>query len=288
MGWGGRRLDELKTRRDRWRKELDGSAPPDPHSSLAADDRIFPSLPCSSIAWAGLNASVSAFDRALILLGHSEPRSVDVLRELRTALVHASHALTVLAPPRRDRVLYALRVAWTAHSDPEPRSQSLAALTPFRSPLVVREVERLLAERQFSASPRWNDGSSVRVAGLHMRERAADPDLHEAVVRFVWDASGHERALSDDVVTGAEAIAGFIDRALELWEVRRAAPRASEGTFHPEGTVDTAVGSVFGSPAPRDDLTAGTVAYTGTAPGALAASTIGALPSLPGRRKRPV
>ena len=241
---------------------------------------MFPSLPCSSIAWAGLGTSAQAFDRVLKMLDDRDHDTVEVLAELRTSLVHASHALTVLAPARRERILYALRVVWTAHVGPDARSESLAALAPFRSPLVVREVENLLEERHFGASPRWNDGSSVRIAGSHMRERVADPDLHEAVVRFVWDTSGHGHALRDDVVTGVETVAGFLERALELWEVRRTAPRAGDAT---EGHTPA---SVFGSPAAPAELAVGAEAYAGTRPGALAASTIGALPPLPGRRRR--
>lgn len=278
MGWGGRRLDELRTRRDGWRATLDGPARPDAHSSLGADDQVFPSLPCSSIAWAGVSTAVAAYDRALKMLQDGDHDTAEVLGELRTSLVHAAHALTVLAPTRRERILYALRVAWTAHSGPDARSESLTTLAPFRSPLVVREVENLLDERQFGASPRWNDGSSVRVAGAHMRERVTDPDLHEAIVRFLWDVGGHEHALRDDVVTCADTVAGFVERALELWDVRRTAPRSTGAAGQP---------SVFGNPTATDlPVTTGAETYAGTAPGALAASTIGALPALPGRRRR--
>lgn len=289
MGWGGRRVDELRARRARWDEALGGPARPDAHSSLAADDSVFPSLPCSSIAWAGIGTATSAFDRSLKMLEDSaHDGSADVLAELRTAAVHAAHALTVLAPARRERILYALRIVWTAHRGPDERSESLTALAPFRSPLVVREVERLLDERQFGASPRWSDLSSVRIAALHLRQRAADPDLHEATVRFLWDTDSHEQALRDDVVTCAETVATFVDRALDLWQVRRTAPRTPDTPVSAETEA-----SVFGTPAPaladRSASSTGAEVFTGQAPGSLAASTIGALPVLPvrpGRRRR--
>lgn len=285
MVWGGRRVNALRTERDRWSDTLDGPARPDEHSSLAADDTVFPSLPCSSIAWAGIGAATAAFDRALKVLEDSPHDPVPVLAELRTATVHASHALTVLAPARRERILYALRIVWTAHRGPDRRSESLEALAPFRSPLVVREVERLLEERHFGASPRWSDLSSVRIAGTYLRQRATDPDLHEATVRFLWDTPSHEHAVRDDVVTCAETVASFVDRALELWQVRRTAPR----------TPDQVETSVFGSPTSGEaerPATQGADLLTGRAPGALAATTIGAVPvpvlPLPGRRRRAV
>lgn len=224
MGLGGARARAVVSARASWQPLLDASGVPSAHSSLAADDAILPAMGCSAIAWFGLRSAASAMDRSLDLLRTSaEANSAAALAELRAALVHASHAVTVLAPRRSDRVTYALRIAWTAFTGEDERSPSLASLAPFSSPLVVREVETVLRERGFSATPRWSDASSVRLATGHLRSRVLDPELFEATVRFLWDGEGHDDVVADDVIACAETVAAVVERGLVLWGTRSAA-----------------------------------------------------------------
>ncbi len=226
------RSDELRSSRPVWDAVLNGPARPAAKSSLAADDAVFPSLPCSSLAWTGIRSAATAFDTALELLGDpGEPFDTEVLDHLRDALVHASHAITVLAPARARRVDHALRMAWTAYSGADGHSASLATYAPFPVPLVVREAESLLRSRTFAATPRWTDTSSVRVAANLMMQRVADPELFEATARFLWESTPEELhlAVRDDAVTCAESVFATITHAISLWQRRsRPAPSVAE------------------------------------------------------------
>lgn len=223
MGTGDVRVDDLHSATRRWQQSLEGPETPEPHSSLASDDAACPPLPCSRIAWHSLHAAVAAFDRALDALEAPEADGSAVMDELRTTLVHASHAVVVLALPRRERTDFAMRIAWSA-LDGAPDDPGIAALVAFPIPLAAREIARLLDERHFRASPRWTDRASVRVAGDHVASRVADRALFEDVVRFVWANDTTAAPLRDDLVTSAESISEVVDRAVTLWRTRRLAP----------------------------------------------------------------
>lgn len=242
-------MAHLRAGRDRWRAVLDGPARPEPHSSLAADDSVFSPLPCSSIAWWSLTRAVRSYDHAIELLdADSATAPQGALEHLRTALVHASAAVTVLAPSRSRRIMYALRIAWTAFRRPQPDSASLAQLAPFDSVLVVREAAEQLEKREFFASPRWTDRSSVRVAAEHVRDHVPDPELYEATVRFLWAGHTHTATVRDDVVACAESLALMLDRSLSLWQarVRSSAVGATDGA---QGQVPASVLSSADAPA---------------------------------------
>ena len=220
------RVAVLRDATEQWDRVLAGTSTPEVRSSLAADDAACPVMPCSHLAWSALDHGRRAFRRAVHSLHSSaEPAVKDVLEELHLALVHASHALVVLAPGRRDRTQYAMRIAWTGLSGATARSPGIAELVPFVSPIAAAEVSRLLAQRDFKASPRWSDLVSVRMAGALVAEHVADPTLYADTARFVWTASADDAPLRDDLVTSAESIRGALDRGVELWSTRCLAPQ---------------------------------------------------------------
>ncbi|MFC6697339.1 hypothetical protein [Nocardioides daphniae] len=223
MGLIEERVVDLRSATRPWHEALEGPEVPEPHSSLASDDVACPPLPCSRIAWHSLLGAVAAFDRVLDALESPDADGATVLGDLRTALVHASHAVVVLALPRRERTDFAMRIAWSA-LDGAPDDPGVAALVAFPIPLAAREISRLLAARSFKASPRWTDRASVRVAGDHVAARVPDRALFEDVVRFVWAADSGAGILRDDLVTSAESVRVVVDRAVTLWRTRRLAP----------------------------------------------------------------
>lgn len=223
MGLIEERVVDLRSATRPWHEALEGPETPEPHSSLASDDVACPPLPCSRIAWHSLHGAVAAFDRVLDALESPEAHGAAVLGDLRTALVHASHAVVVLALPRRERTDFAMRIAWSA-LDGAPDDPGVAALVAFPIPLAAREISRLLAGRSFKASPRWTDRASVRVAGDHVASRVPDRALFEDVVRFVWADNSGGTLLRDDLVTSAESVRAMVDRAVTLWRTRRLAP----------------------------------------------------------------
>lgn len=217
------RLLDLRASRDVWTALLSELPRPEEHSSLATDDLVFPPLGCSAVASGMLRHADAALGRALVGLEPTDTTEVDVpavLDELRTALVHASHAVAVLAPTRVMRVRNALRIAWTAFAGPDDRSHSLTSLTPFTNTMVASQVAVLLRDRSYAASPRWHEISSVRLASDHLRGHVADGDLHEAAVRFLWDADEHPEAVTDDAFTCAETVVATITRVARLWDIR--------------------------------------------------------------------
>ena len=218
--------DALK-HRDR---TLSGTSTPETHSSLAADDAVCPVLPCSHLAWTALGHGHRALAAAAESLDSSRAISThDILVQLRLALVQTSHALTVLAPSRTSRTQYGLRLAWTALSGAGDQSPGLATLAPFVSPIAAEEVARLLVQRNFRASPRWSDASSVRIAGALVADHLPDPVLYADTARFLWNATEAETLLRDDLVTSAEILLGALDRAVDLWATRRLAPAGPTG-----------------------------------------------------------
>ena len=229
---GKGRVGVLRTYRQRWDHVLRGPAVPEPQSSLAADDQVFPSLPPSAIAWTHLGLAVHGFDIAVDALARDEQElDPDVLPALRSSLLHASTALAVLAPARARRIDHALRIAWTAFSGAGPESEAAGRLAPFGNELVVREAAALLNRRNFVASPRWTDRSAVRVAAHHVRLHAPDAELYEATVRHLWAARPIDDAVRDDAVACAESVALTVQRGLDLWRARSTA--ALEDTSRP-------------------------------------------------------
>ncbi len=217
-------MDVLRTHRQRWHDVLTGPASPAPHSSLAADDLVFPGLPPSSIAWTSLGLAVHNFDIALDGLARDEEvLDPDVFPALRRSLLHGATAVAVLAPTRARRIDHALRIAWTAFTGPGPESEAAGRLAPFGNELVVREAAALLQQRHFVASPRWTDRSAVRVAAHHVRHLAPDPELYEATVRHLWAAHQPADSVRDDAVACAESVALTVQRGLDLWQARSAA-----------------------------------------------------------------
>ena len=204
-------VEEIATRAEQWTGFIASHSTIQPGSSLAADDAACPVLPCSRIAWGCLT-----FAHHRLVTATSEDHAV----ALREAMVATSHALTVLAPGRTERTTYGLRIAWTVfHTtavDP-----TLAALAPIRSPIAGAEMERLLRERGFEASPRWHESSSVRTAGAATSAVSSDPETFESALRALWQ--GH---LTDpgDLQVADDAVVAMWERAAQLWRIRRAAP----------------------------------------------------------------
>lgn len=192
---------------------------------MAADDAACPVLPCSRIAWSCLT-----YAHARLLTRGGDP--VDLLHD---ALVASSHAVTVLVPRNPERTTYGLRIAWTVLDgtdlDPalnalELNSLRLSAPGPgpvgtSRNATASIEVERLLAERGFDASPRWLTRSSLRTAGALVSADVDDPETFEKSVSRLWTRDLTDSAQLD---LAERAVATMWEHAAQAWRRRSAAP----------------------------------------------------------------
>lgn len=219
------RVAVLRDAIEQWDRVLAGTSTPEPRSSLAADDSACLVLPCSHLAWSALDHGRRALGAAVALLDSSTEAPPDeLIGHLRSALVHASHALTLMAPGRRERTQHGMRVAWTALSGMTDKSPGIAELAPFVSPIAAAEVARQLKQRDFQASPRWTDLTSVRIAGSLLSGHVSDPQLYADSARFLWSVTADDAPLRDDLVTSAESVRAALDRAVDLWATRCLAP----------------------------------------------------------------
>jgi hypothetical protein len=119
---------------------------PEPGSSLAADDHLFPRHPVSSTAWHGLLTAVEHLSFFHTSLATSQTMYPSVyFTVLRTALLGSAQAVWVLAPASRpERQKRALTIAAT---DAREQRKVIAAL-PARSAAERAEQQTLIGKQQ--------------------------------------------------------------------------------------------------------------------------------------------
>lgn len=108
------RLGFIGMQVDHWRTQLLDVRPPEPDSSLAADDAVFPTLPSSQLAWQGIGSALDHMDlflTALAATGTGFPIAYGTLA--RAGVLGAAHALWLLDwdVDETERACRALRMA---------------------------------------------------------------------------------------------------------------------------------------------------------------------------------
>jgi hypothetical protein len=90
------RLGQLDKLLDNWRTYISEARPVHDGSSLAADDRLFPVLAPSQLAWHGIASAVDHLDMFMALLrsGTSHPLAPNTIA--RTGMLSGAHALWLL------------------------------------------------------------------------------------------------------------------------------------------------------------------------------------------------
>ncbi|MFD7859787.1 hypothetical protein ACFV6B_36725 [Streptomyces microflavus] len=143
------RLSNMHGVVEQWMQRTSGEHEPEgpePGSSLAADDRLFPHYPVSSAVWHGLLTAVehlSFFHTALATSRTMYPAAYFTV--LRTALLGSAQAVWVLEPASRaERQKRALTVAAT---DAREQRKVIAAL-PARSAAERAEQQTLIGKQQ--------------------------------------------------------------------------------------------------------------------------------------------
>jgi hypothetical protein len=201
-----------------WRsKLLDPPAVAD-GSPLAGDDKAFPSMPCSQLAWWGISVAVEHLDATIRALDQQVSVGGPILPSanftvLRAALVGASHAVALLGPTgRADRTTAGLQMAYEEYRQAlnfrekvltspglVERARLASATTDRLAHLRGRlaEVSALLAQR--SAPKKLTDTSIVeRAAGLVHAAGKGDSELLQLALQMEWalgSGAAHGRLL---------------------------------------------------------------------------------------------
>lgn len=108
----GERLAQLDQLLEGWRTYVQEPRSVEDGSSLAADDRLFPVLTPSQLAWHGIASAVDHLDMFMALLrsGTSHPLAPNTIA--RTGMLSGAHALWLLdGPDRVERQRRGLRLA---------------------------------------------------------------------------------------------------------------------------------------------------------------------------------
>jgi hypothetical protein len=182
-----------------WRPLLLDPQTPEPGSSLAKDDKTFPPMPCSQLAWWGLTVAVEHLDAGLRLLADQAARGGPYFSDanytvLRAALLGASQAAVLLLPAGREtRTTYGLQLA---HEE-------------FRRALNIR--------RHLQAHDGLPAGARTVAADAGFLERLTDP-LERAA--FALDERKARRSFPDtelvEVAAGLVHVRGEDARLLQL------------------------------------------------------------------------
>lgn len=211
------RLDRVRTAVGGWRERLPNPDPIEPRSSLAGDDAAHPRMPCSQLAWWGLNVGVEHLDAGIRLLDQQVSTGGPILPTanftvLRGGLVGSSQAVTLLGPRRREeRTTYALQIAHEEYRQAYNFRERV-----INHPGLVDEARESASKKDYLAGLREardgaadilkSRGSSVRLTDTAMIERAAqlvhadpdDADLLRSSVEMEWalgSGAAHGRML---------------------------------------------------------------------------------------------
>ncbi len=125
----GERLGQLDQALDSWRAYINQPRPVQDGSSLAADDKLFPALAPSQLAWHGIASAVDHLDMfmALIRYGTSHPLAPNTVA--RTGMLSGAHALWLLdGPDRIERQKRGLRLAHEEFSRDRQAVHDIATL----------------------------------------------------------------------------------------------------------------------------------------------------------------
>ena len=187
-------------------------------SPLAGDDKAFPPMPCSQLAWwvisvavEHLDATIRALDQQVSVGGPILPSANFTV--LRAALVGASHAVVLLGPTHRaNRTTAGLQIAheeyWQALYFREKVLTSLCPVEPTRltsttiDPLAhlqarLAKVSALLGDRK--APKKLSDTSIIeQAAGLVHAADKDDSDLLQLALKMAWalgSGAAHSRML---------------------------------------------------------------------------------------------
>lgn len=109
----GERLAQLDQLLESWRAYIQKPRSVEDGSSLAADDKLFPVLTPSQLAWHGIASAVDHLDMFMALLrsGTSHPLAPNTIA--RTGMLSGAHALWLLdGPDRVERQKRGLRLAY--------------------------------------------------------------------------------------------------------------------------------------------------------------------------------
>lgn len=165
-----RRLSGMLTRAENWRDLGVEPEVPQPHSSLAADDRGYTQFPVSQVAWLSLLSATDHIDLFLTALQatrRSQPYAYFTVA--RGALIGAARAFWVLHPSERaERQRRALRVAHEDHRQYRAALQTLRDLIDGeRQQGVHRTPEQRASDQRIrDESDRQADTSTERLAEI--------------------------------------------------------------------------------------------------------------------------
>lgn len=182
------RLARVREALCHWRERIKFPDEVMPGSSLAADDRGHPEMPCSQLAWWGLIVGVEHLDGAVGLLDRQLEQGEPILSAatytvLRGALIGSSQAALLLGTPQREeRVVYGLRIAR------EEYRQELNFRTSTVNHRAVAEADRQAVLEEDSLG--WSRNGMARVDALldernAPKKRILDTDLIKEAARVV-------------------------------------------------------------------------------------------------------
>lgn len=162
------------------------------NSSLATDDRVYPGMPCSQLAWWGLTVGVEHLDASIGLLDRQIEQGQPIMPSatytvLRGALIGASQAALLLCTPQRaQRVNYGLKIAYEEYR----QAYNFRETTVHHSAISESERQRVLSEDFLSD---FQEGMA-RVKTLlkernEPQKRLLDTDLIKEAARVVHQDS---------------------------------------------------------------------------------------------------
>lgn len=197
------RLSQLDKLLGSWRAYISEARPIHDASSLAADDKLFPVLAPSQLAWHGIASAVDHLDMFMALLrsGTSHPLAPNTVA--RTGMLSGAHALWLLdGPDRPERQKRGLRLAYEEFfrdhqavtdiatieaPDPERRFAEMKSYLDARTEWMARVV---MVGEQLGMTAKdvksLNDTKLLDEVTRRLVER--DPESTELIraVRVVW------------------------------------------------------------------------------------------------------
>lgn len=226
------KVDRVRSAVDQWSKRLPDADTPQPGSSLATDDLVFPRLSCSQLAWYALGVGVEHLDATLRLLRQQVDAGGPILPDanytvLRAALVGSSQAVVLLCSTSREkrttvalqfaheeyRQLYNFRKHVLQHAGLVAQAKTEASKKDYlKLPRERREqVAALLKDR--TAPLKITDTDLVQRAADLVHSRGADSTLLQLALEMEWrlgSGAAHGRLLMSLQRPGGHEIEGDV------------------------------------------------------------------------------